>query len=83
VYLIVEVEDFVVFDNIEVEDSFAEVLFAVETSVLGSFSCSTVVIVFGMHVKPGINKLSLLKPIISIDSSAPSGQGGRVVEILD
>ena len=75
--------DFVVVDDVEVEDSVSEVLFALESSVLGSFSCSTVVIVFGMHVKPGINKLSLLKPIISIDSSAPSGQGGRVAEILD
>ena len=72
--------DFVV----EIEDSVVEVLFGGVTSTLGSFSCSgvVVVVVLRIHVKPGINKLSLLKPMTSMDSSVSSGQGGRVVEIL-
>ena len=70
----------------EVEYSVFEVLLGVENSAVGSFSSSDVVVVFvaGIHVKPDIKMLSLLKPMFSMDSSAPSsGQGGRVVEILD
>jgi len=72
--------DFVV---VEVEGSIVEVLFGVVASNPGSFSCSGVETVTVIHVKPGIKKFSLLKPMISIGSSASSGQGGRVVKVVD
>jgi hypothetical protein len=76
VVVVVVVVDFVVVVVIEDEDSVVEVLFGVV-----SLSGSGVVLVAGIHVKPDINKLSLLKPMTSTDSSVPSGQGGRVVKI--
>ena len=68
--------DFVV---VEVEGSIVEVLFGVVASNPGS-GVETVTVI---HVKPGIKKFSLLKPMISIGSSASSGQGGRVVKVVD